>query len=88
MKRLRYTPEQIVRKLREAERLPGEGQTIAEAAKQVEISGSAQQGREFGARLGGPVAGRVGLHHPLGDGVAVRIDESCRSMFCLLPCRE
>ena len=28
MKRRRHTPEQIVRKLREAERLPGEGQTI------------------------------------------------------------
>ena len=38
MKRRRHTPEQIVRKLREAERLLGEGQTIAEAAKQVEIS--------------------------------------------------
>jgi putative transposase len=34
----RHTPAQIVRKLREAERLLGEGQTIAEAAKQVEIS--------------------------------------------------
>ncbi len=38
MKRRRYTPEQIVRKLREVERLLGEGQTIAEAAKPVEIS--------------------------------------------------
>ena len=38
MKRRRHTPEQIVRKLREVERLLGEGQTIAEAAKQVEIS--------------------------------------------------
>ena len=38
MKRRRHTPEQIVRKLREVERLPGEGQTIAESAKQVEIS--------------------------------------------------
>ena len=37
MKRRRHTPEQTVRKLREAERLLGEGQTIAEAAKQVEI---------------------------------------------------
>ena len=39
MKRRRHTPEQIVRKLREVERLLGAGQTIAEAAKQVEISG-------------------------------------------------
>ena len=38
MKRRRHTLEQIVRKLREVERLLGEGQTIAEAAKQVEIS--------------------------------------------------
>ncbi len=37
MKRRRQTPEQIVRKLREVKRLLGEGQTIAEAAKQVEI---------------------------------------------------
>ena len=38
MKRRRHTPDQIVRKLREVERLLGERQTIAEAAKQVEIS--------------------------------------------------
>jgi transposase-like protein len=38
VKRRRHTPEQIVRKLREVERLLGEGQTVAEAAKQVEIS--------------------------------------------------
>ena len=38
MKRRRHTPEQIVRKLREVERLLGEGQTVAEAVKQVEIS--------------------------------------------------
>ena len=38
MKRRRHTPEQIIRKLREAERLLGEGKTIAEAAKELEIS--------------------------------------------------
>ena len=38
VKRRRHTPEQIVRKLREVDRLVGEGQTVAEAAKQVEIS--------------------------------------------------
>lgn len=38
MKRRRHTPEQIVRKLREVERLLGEGQTVADAAKQVEVS--------------------------------------------------
>src|SRR5450755_306681 len=38
MKRRRHTPEQVIRKLREAERLLGEGKTIPEAAKQLEIS--------------------------------------------------
>ena len=34
----RHTPEQIIRKLREAERLAGGGATTAEAAKQLEVS--------------------------------------------------
>jgi transposase-like protein len=38
VKRRRHTPEQIIRKLREAERLLGEGRTIPEAAKALEIS--------------------------------------------------
>ena len=38
MKRRRHTPEQIIRKLREAERLIGEGNTIPEAAKELGIS--------------------------------------------------
>ena len=38
MKRRRHTPEQIIRKLREAERLLGEGETIPEAAKELGIS--------------------------------------------------
>ena len=38
MKRRRHTPEQIIRKLREAERLLGEGKTIPEAAKELQIS--------------------------------------------------
>ena len=38
MKRRRHTPEQIVRKLREAERLLGEGREIAEVAKELEVS--------------------------------------------------
>ena len=38
MKRQRHTPEQIIRKLREAERLLGEGKTIPEAAKKLGIS--------------------------------------------------
>lgn len=38
MKRRRHTPEQIIRKLREAERILGEGKTVAEAAKALEVS--------------------------------------------------
>jgi hypothetical protein len=34
MKRRRHTPEQIIRKLREAERLLGEGKAVPEAAKE------------------------------------------------------
>jgi len=38
MKRRRHTPEQIVRKLREAERLQAEGADIATVARHLEIS--------------------------------------------------
>jgi transposase-like protein len=38
MNRRRHTPEQIIRKLREAERMLGEGKTIPEAAKELGIS--------------------------------------------------
>jgi putative transposase len=38
MQRGRHTPEQIIRKLREAERLIGEGKTIPEAAKELGFS--------------------------------------------------
>ena len=37
-RRRRHTPEQIIRKLREAERLQGEGRSIAEVTKALEIS--------------------------------------------------
>ena len=37
-RRRRHTPEQIVRKLREADRLLGEGQDVATACKQLEVS--------------------------------------------------
>ena len=36
--RRRHTPEQIIRKLREGERLVGLGQSLAEVCKQSEIS--------------------------------------------------
>ncbi len=38
MKRRRHTPEQIVRKLREADRMLGEGLEIPEVAKALEVS--------------------------------------------------
>ena len=38
IKRSRHTPEQVIRKLREAERLIGEERTIPEAAKELGVS--------------------------------------------------
>ena len=38
MKRRRHTPEQVIRKLREAERMVAEGKTTAEVAKALEVS--------------------------------------------------
>jgi putative transposase len=38
MARRRHTPEQIVRKLREADRLLGEGTDVAEVARHLEVS--------------------------------------------------
>jgi putative transposase len=38
MKRRRHTPEQIIRKLREAERMLGEGKGIPEVAKALGVS--------------------------------------------------
>ncbi len=38
MKGRKHTPEQIVRKLREGDRLLAEGKTVAEVAKSLEIS--------------------------------------------------
>jgi putative transposase len=38
LKRRRHTPEQIIRKLREAERMLGEGKTIPEAARELGVS--------------------------------------------------
>ena len=38
MKRTRHTPEQVIRKLREADRLLAEGKSIAELAKELGVS--------------------------------------------------
>ena len=37
-RRRRHTPEQIIRKLREADRLRGEGQEVVAVCKQLEVS--------------------------------------------------
>ena len=37
-RRRRHTPEQVIRKLREADRLLGEGLDVAAVAKQLEVS--------------------------------------------------
>ena len=38
MKRRRHTPEQVIRKLREADRLLAEGKTVEEVARHLEVS--------------------------------------------------
>ncbi len=38
MARRRHTPEQIIRKLREADRMLGEGKDLAEVARHLEVS--------------------------------------------------
>ena len=40
MKRQRHTPEQIIRKLAEGEKLLGEGKTVDEVARHLEITES------------------------------------------------
>ena len=50
-RRRRHTPEQVIRKLREADRLLGEGRQQAEVAKQLEVSEQTLQ--RWRARYGG-----------------------------------
>ena len=38
MKRTRHTPEQVIRKLREADRMLAEGSSVAEVAKELGVS--------------------------------------------------
>ena len=40
MKRRRHTPDQIIRKLREGERLLSEGMQLPDVAKQLEVAES------------------------------------------------
>jgi putative transposase len=51
MKRRRHTPEQIVRKLRAADRLLGEGMELPEVTKQLEVSEATYHG--WRAQYGG-----------------------------------
>ena len=57
MERRRHTPEQIVRKLREADRLLGEGIVLPEVTKQLEVSEATYH--RWRARYGGMKAGDV-----------------------------
>jgi putative transposase len=43
MARRRHTPEQIIRKLREADRLLGEGAQVADVARHLEVSEATYQ---------------------------------------------
>lgn len=51
MKRRRHTPEQIIRKLREADRMLAEGAEVAEVAKALEVS--EQSYHRWRAQFGG-----------------------------------
>ena len=57
MKRRRHTPEQIIRKLREAERMAAEGKQIPEIAKALEISENTfhRWRNQYGGRVSEPV---------------------------------
>ena len=57
MKRRRHTPEQIIRKLREADRLLGEGKTVPEVAKTLEVSEATYH--RWRTRFGGMKADEV-----------------------------
>ncbi len=57
MKNRRHTPEQIIRKLREADRFLAEGKTISEVAKHLEIS--EQSFHRWRNQYGGMKAGDV-----------------------------
>jgi transposase-like protein len=57
MARRRHTPEQIVRKLREADRLLAEGKDVAEVARHLEVS--EQTYHRWRAQFGGMKADDV-----------------------------
>ena len=51
MKNRRHTPEQIIRKLREPDRMLGEGKDLAEVTKELEVSEATYH--RWRARFGG-----------------------------------
>jgi putative transposase len=57
MARRRHTPEQVVRKLREADRLLNEGKTVEEVARHLQVSG--QTYHRWRAQYGGIKADEV-----------------------------
>ncbi len=57
MKRRRHTPEQIIRKLREADRMLAEGAEVSEVAKALEVS--EQSYHRWRATYGGMKADEV-----------------------------
>ena len=62
MKRRRHTPEQIIRKLREADRLLAEGKEIAEIAKTLEVSEATYRPRRHRPHPPHPEPGLRFLH--------------------------
>jgi hypothetical protein len=73
MKRRRHTPEQVVRKLREADRLLGEGQQPPEVVKFLEVSEATYHG--WRAQYGGMKADDVKrLNEPRAGERAVEAD--------------
>ena len=57
MKRRRHTPEQVIRKLREADRMLAEGAEVSEVAKALEVS--EQSYHRWRATYGGMKADEV-----------------------------
>jgi hypothetical protein len=52
MKRHRHSPEQVVRKLREAERLPNDGRHLTEVLRTLEVSEAYPSSTTSAARPG------------------------------------
>ena len=72
-KRRRHTPEQIIRKLREADRMLGEGAQIAEVARALEVTEAVPRG----------VVGNESTGVILSVGAAAR--QPASSSFVLVP---